>query len=117
MYFQRLPNYTNSLQLISALIILLLGTTSIALPAPLAACASDRKRLCGTFIGRPSAVQKCMIAHCTELSAGCAAAPQKGALMLATAVVAPNVLHMSNGSTFRKMGEQRQTTGSLGGQN
>jgi len=72
MYFQRLPNYTNSLQLISALIILLLGTTSIALPAPLAACAS---------------------------------------------VVAPNVLHMSNGSTFRKMGEQRQTTGSLGGQN
>jgi hypothetical protein len=74
MSFQRPPHYANPLQLIAVLIIMLLGTTSIVLAAPLATCANDRKRLCGTLIGNPSAMQKCMKAHRTEWSGGCAAA-------------------------------------------
>ena len=46
--------------------------------APLAACGDDRKRLCSTFVGNPSEMQKCMMMHRTEWSAACAAAASKG---------------------------------------
>src|SRR5579862_1926530 len=74
MSFQGSLNYFRSLRLLGALIILSLGATSIVFAAPLAACANDRKKLCGTFIGSPSEMQKCMIAHRSEWSPDCAAA-------------------------------------------
>jgi hypothetical protein len=78
MSFQRPPRCANSLQLITGLILLLLGPNSIGLAAPIAACANDRKRLCSPFIGNPSEMQKCIKAHRTEWSASCAAATSKG---------------------------------------
>ena len=74
MSFQGSLNYFRSLRLLGALITLSLGATSIVPAAPLTACANDRKKLCGTFIGSPSEMQKCMIAHRAEWSPNCAAA-------------------------------------------
>jgi hypothetical protein len=71
---QATVNYLRSLRLLGAMTILSLGATSIALAAPLAACAKDRTKLCGAFIGSPSEMQKCMIAHRSEWSPNCAAA-------------------------------------------
>ena len=60
----------------SAAILLLLGLSAMAAPsaAMKAACASDRQRLCNTFVGKPSEMQNCMIAHRAEWSVGCAGA-------------------------------------------
>jgi hypothetical protein len=59
-------------------IILLLGTTSLAVAAPSAesraACAEDRNRLCRSFIGNPLAVEKCMIANRNLISQKCRSA-------------------------------------------
>jgi hypothetical protein len=65
----------NPQHLFSVLIILLLGSTTVALAAPqLAACANDRQRLCNDFIGKPSEMQRCMRTRRAEWSEACALA-------------------------------------------
>jgi len=61
--------------LITTMVTLFLGSTTMVLSAPNESmrsnCGPDRERLCGAFSGNPSEMQKCMIAHRAEWSPQC----------------------------------------------